>query len=838
MAMIAHTPALADENVMVVFDGSNSMWGQIDGTAKIEIARNVMENLLGDWVDDRNVGLMAYGHRRRGDCSDIEMLVQPGAQSRSSILETINKITPTGKTPLTDAVEQAAKALSYKDQPATVVLISDGLESCERDPCALADALSKGGVGFTAHVVGFGLKSDEDAQSLACIAERTGGQYITASNADELGSALSTVGETVAQAAPPPEPKPEPKPEPTQPEVIVTAPPTAVGGSMIDVTWTPTVAESDYITIVPVGTDAGEFGTYVRIGKSTDVDIVVPGDEGLYEVRYLHNQSKETLGHSVLEVSKPEVTLSAADAVATGAKFDVSWSPTINKQDYVAIVPAGSKEATFGNYQAVRDSSEAQLRAPADAGLYEIRYILRVDNRTVSSRPIEVTNPEVVLQVPQTTLTGASFDVSWSSAVNNQDYITIVPVGTDEGEYGNYIVVRDDSAGALEAPAEAGMYEVRYVLREGNKTLAQETIEVAAPEVTVSGPQSVATGAKFETKWTGTVHKQDYVTIVPMGTKEGEFGNYLVVRDEGTGTLDAPAEPGRYELRYVLREGNKTLATASIEVTAPEVTITAPETVLAGSKFPVGWTGTVNAKDYINIVTVGTEEGKFGNYLVVRNDTENDLQAPAETGLYEIRYVLREGSKTITSTTIEVTEPEVTIQAPAEVRAGADLRVSWTGTVNTADYVNLVPLGAPDDEFGQYGQVRNAAERDFKAPEETGMYEVRYMLREGRRVLARRTIEVLATDAALDTGGSITAPDVAAPGATIDIGWSGQADSADQRITLARGDQAIFTWIEAEKITGAPPIQMTMPSEPGVYEIRFLDVSNQEVLSRKIIKIE
>ncbi|HCQ64843.1 MAG TPA: hypothetical protein DIU07_06600, partial [Rhodobacteraceae bacterium] len=66
--LIAGSAAVAEEDVMVVFDGSNSMWGQIEGTAKIEIARGVMDNLLGEWTDDRSVGLMAYGHRQRGDC--------------------------------------------------------------------------------------------------------------------------------------------------------------------------------------------------------------------------------------------------------------------------------------------------------------------------------------------------------------------------------------------------------------------------------------------------------------------------------------------------------------------------------------------------------------------------------------------------------------------------------------------------------------------------------------------------------------------------------------------------------------------------------------------------
>ena len=75
--------------------------------------------------------------------------------TRAGILDRVNDITPTGKTPLTGAIEQAATTLSYTDSPATVVLISGGLESCERDPCAVSEALEQGGVGFTAHVVGF-----------------------------------------------------------------------------------------------------------------------------------------------------------------------------------------------------------------------------------------------------------------------------------------------------------------------------------------------------------------------------------------------------------------------------------------------------------------------------------------------------------------------------------------------------------------------------------------------------------------------------------------------------------------------------------------------------------
>ena len=63
--------ALAAENVMLVLDASGSMWGQIDGRTKIEIAREASGKVVSGWDQANQVGLIAYGHRRKGDCSDI-----------------------------------------------------------------------------------------------------------------------------------------------------------------------------------------------------------------------------------------------------------------------------------------------------------------------------------------------------------------------------------------------------------------------------------------------------------------------------------------------------------------------------------------------------------------------------------------------------------------------------------------------------------------------------------------------------------------------------------------------------------------------------------------------
>jgi Ca-activated chloride channel family protein len=94
--------------------------------------------------------------------------------------------------------------MRYIEEKATIVLVTDGLETCGGDPCALAQALEESGADFTVHVVGFGLGQDEEAQ-VACLAENTGGTFLSASNAAELASAMT---ETVA-VEPPSAPEPE-----------------------------------------------------------------------------------------------------------------------------------------------------------------------------------------------------------------------------------------------------------------------------------------------------------------------------------------------------------------------------------------------------------------------------------------------------------------------------------------------------------------------------------------------------------------------------------------------------------------------------------------------------
>lgn len=205
--------ARAETNVIYILDASNSMWGQIDGTAKIETARGVMGDLLSETGDGTTVGLMVYGHRTEGQCDDIEMLSALGASTADELKARLAEIKPKGKTPIAGALTAAGEAFPTNDANNNVVLISDGIETCSGDPCAVAEGLATAGVNTKIHAVGFDV-DDAAREQLECIADKGNGAYYNASNADELQVALAEVREVVEAA--PPEPAPEPEPVASQ----------------------------------------------------------------------------------------------------------------------------------------------------------------------------------------------------------------------------------------------------------------------------------------------------------------------------------------------------------------------------------------------------------------------------------------------------------------------------------------------------------------------------------------------------------------------------------------------------------------------------------------------
>lgn len=383
--------AQAQDNMMIVFDASGSMWGQIDGTAKIEIARSAFrdfEPTLGKASGE--VGLIAYGHRRKGDCSDIEVLAQPQTGNASLIASRIETLSPKGKTPLSAAVRLAAETLGYREEAATVILFSDGVETCDADPCALSAELARLGIDFTAHVVGFGIGSEADRTQLQCIAGATGGIYRDANDAGALSDALTEITQTLAAA---------PKVEPQKKEL------TSIELSLIfeDETYRPetvTFRATDVETgkrlrlATLTGTLEVTTGATAKLPKGDWlIEAIGPAGEGSINVT-LDGSNKVI---EVPYVAAP-VTFSVIDNGPYALKITHSFfvTPSVLLQENatytVGLVAKGTTEPLIDSaYRFGTDPKGAtrhDFMSPETAGAYEI-VVLTSENTVVSRSSVQ-----------------------------------------------------------------------------------------------------------------------------------------------------------------------------------------------------------------------------------------------------------------------------------------------------------------------------------------------------------------------------------------------------------------------------------------------------------------
>ena len=731
-------------NTILVLDASGSMWGQIDGVNKITIARDVVADILTDFPEDQNLGFVTYGHRERGQCSDIQTVIQPAPGTAHEIIGIVNELNPRGMTPMTDAVIAAAQALRSTEQAATVILVSDGIETCNPDPCAAARALAEGGVDFTTHVIGFDVRGEAEALiQMQCLAEETGGRFLTADNAQELSDALAQV---------------------------VAAPTT---------------------------------GTFTFTASLGGPEIAEP----------------------IWDQPQAPLTLPLVPG-------EVLWEITDNAFSF-AQKGAGNPltlDLPFGPYIVTVHSAEHDILTQTEAGFSaDSGANLHVIFPPAVPQPVEVTMIAVTDNAdgPQ-----VETPVSWTFEIEGESFEIDGNPGAVELAPGHWNVTGYHAALEREQSAE-------LTVVKGQPQTHVMVFELPLPVATVSAPAQVVVGSAIPVTWEGEgLKRRDYVTIVPAGAEAGTYTNYDRVDDGTEGSLRAPAEPGLYEVRLQMEGSGRVLATTPVEVVDAAVTVSAPEQVVVGSTIPVTWEAEgLHPRDYVTIVPTGADAGTYTNYDRLEGATEGSLRAPAEPGLYEVRLQMEGSGRVLATRPIEVVEGDVSIGGPDRVRAGTEMALTWSGAIYPRDYITIVPADSADDHSAAYIRVDNASEGRMTAPAEPGLYEIRYHLEQGDRVMARHPVEVLAADAPMDDGAGLVVPATGKPGETITVTWTGGTEGADQRVTIARADQAVFSWIGAESAVGRNNLEITLPQEPGSYEVRFLDVAGRAVLGRSIIEV-
>ncbi len=191
----------ANPNVFFIFDVSERMSGKfpkhtkLKDLNKIDTATTSFEAMLEKLPKDTNVGLAAYGHHGEKDCSAVEILSPLSLLNSESIMERVEKLEPDrGSAPLAKALEQASEAFSAVDGEKTIILFSDGIDTCGGDIDEVINQLKEQGV--SVNILGVDIKEDE-INELSSITVANEGHYYAVNNFEEMEAGLKNISEKI-----------------------------------------------------------------------------------------------------------------------------------------------------------------------------------------------------------------------------------------------------------------------------------------------------------------------------------------------------------------------------------------------------------------------------------------------------------------------------------------------------------------------------------------------------------------------------------------------------------------------------------------------------------------
>jgi hypothetical protein len=458
-------------------------------------------------------------------------------------------------------------------------------------------------------------------------------------------------------------------------------------------------------------------------------------------------------GKSTVQVAS--LQLSPPGSAEAGSSLSVVWTGPNRPGDAIAIAPVGAaSDAQLDGIPTVSGPT-VKLLLPVDEGEYEVRYLSGESKSALETVPYRVT-PAAAATLESAVSAPAASDllVSWTGPSHAWDRVCIVPAGAPDDRFVDELAIVADVAkpATLRAPLEPGAYELRYLLA-GKKVLARMGVTITASAARVAGPSSVQAGAPFHFSWSGLRDKRDIVGIVPVGTDDNHYYPDLEVSSDSPSpaTLQAPAQPGEYELRYGTRavsfERHIVLARQRFTVTPATASLRAPASVRAGTELAFSWTGPGRAGDWVQLVPAETSDSRyFGRWRIAAGPAKSgSFRAPALAGTYELRYLLGGavfgGSPIIARRNVVVTPASATVQGPSRARAGAEVSVTWSGPNHSSDFVALVPIETPDGRYypGHTASANTKQPARLSTPTAPGGYELRYML-EGEVVIARRKV--------------------------------------------------------------------------------------------------
>lgn len=350
--------------------------------------------------------------------------------------------------------------------------------------------------------------------------------------------------------------------------IKITLPEKAIAAESLEINIKGKTSDKD--TIMIAKSDASDRSSVGRVnvaGKNL-VGLDLPGEEGLYEVRYYDAAERKIVARQAIKVSNPEVTLETDKESLAGSEIVVTWKAPNQNRDYIAIAQKDAPGSKYETYAYTRDGSPTTVRVPGVEGDYEIRYISEKDRAIWARKDFKVLAPKASVDAPKKGLAGSTLKIEWTGPALRGDYLAVAEPGTDGNKYLKYQYVKEDQKADLRLPDDPGKYEIRYV-SGGSRIIRDSTpIEVTAVEVQIGEIGEVTAGAGFTVNVTSPGYRGDYLGIFKANDPRGKYLSYQYSSRGSTLEFKAPEEPGTYLIKYISGQQKREWATREFVVKA------------------------------------------------------------------------------------------------------------------------------------------------------------------------------------------------------------------------------------------------------------------------------
>ncbi|MBL4774375.1 MAG: VWA domain-containing protein [Alcanivoracaceae bacterium] len=723
-ACLISSQIMANDKAIIVLDASGSMWGQIDGKTKIEMAKEVFTDLVSDWDENIDLGVTVYGHRSKGDCNDIESVYPVSPIDRKKLNTIIQAIVPKGKTPLSKAVQLAAEELKYTEDKATVILISDGKESCHLNPCEVAKKLESSGIEFTAHVIGFDV-DEETKKELSCMATSTGGQYFDAHNAEELRHALKEVAkfpDTIDLIA---------KEKETNKELKNIASFTFThieSNKSINIYGTASHTKVAFDIEGKNGVFPGRWNVKAHSGfYQADQELTITDDLKQEIIVYFDN-------------TRPKVTLKAPDKVSRATVIEVTWESDKTLTGRIIIVNQAAEYSDYGESHAYVDKKNSvAIQIPAKVGEYELRYVK--NNQTIASHALSVVDSDLAIITEDSVIGGTELQIALVNPENIKGMIIITQENKQSSDYGlNHIYVQPDREQKIRVPSEKGMYDLKW-LSSKNELLASKRIEITDAQVSLIAKETAIAGTML-TIGLNAPEGLDGLVIIESPQQNSDYGlAHAYAKNKKKVELRAPIQEGDYVLRW--KNGLGGLVTEkAIKITPEQASFNSPNLAYVATTISIN----VNsAQDYKGTVVIDNKDAKVNAYglshTYANKNNNLELKLTGKAGEYEIRWI-SPTKHILHKENITLLPAELSIDIPSTVTASENFEVKWTSNVKyNGSFVIQKPSKAVDIYGLSHAYSNDSNSTKIKAPEQKGTYEIRWVTKD-KVVLAKAVFEV------------------------------------------------------------------------------------------------